>query len=76
MHLFAKLLELNKLKDILTTIDTPFSRANGLGAVSKPDLERQVEAVSAAYGIKNKPDADLIFNSAFLPPRSERQPNK
>ena len=69
-------LELEKLKDILTTIDTPFSRANGLGAISKLDLENQVDAVSAAYGIKNKPNADLIFNSSFLPPRAERQPNR
>jgi hypothetical protein len=51
---------------------TPRTRANGLGAISKLDLENQVEEVAAAFGLKSNPNAALIFDSSVLPPRSER----
>jgi NitT/TauT family transport system substrate-binding protein len=66
--------ELAKLKITLRSIDTPFARSSGLGAISKVDLENQVDDVTAAFGLKAKPNADLIFNSDFLPPRQERVP--
>lgn len=66
--------ELAKLKITLRSIDTPFARSSGLGAISKLELENQVDEVTAAFGLKAKPNADLIFNSDFLPPRQERIP--
>ena len=67
-------MELRKLKILLQVIDTDFAQRNGLGAIVKTDLEKQVENVTAAYGLKTKPDANGIFNSSFLPPKSERIP--
>ena len=64
--------ELEKLKITLRSIDTPFARSNGLGAINKLDLENQVDDVAAAFQLKTKPNADLLFNSSFLPPQSER----
>lgn len=67
-------LELEKLKITILSIDTPFARSNGLGAINKLDLENQVEDVVNAFALKVRPNADLIFNSSFLPSRSERTP--
>lgn len=67
-------MELRKLKILLQVINTDFAQRNGLGAIIKSDLENQVENVTAAYGVKTKPDADRIFNPSFLPPKSERVP--
>lgn len=75
-QLIDEKLELEKLKITLRAIDTGFARSNGLGAISKPALETQVDEVSAVFNLKTKPNADLIFNSSFLPPRSERLPGK
>jgi len=55
-------------------IDTPFAHRNGLGAINQADLEKQVEDVTAAFGLKTKPSAGQIFNSSFLPPKPERIP--
>jgi ABC-type nitrate/sulfonate/bicarbonate transport system substrate-binding protein len=66
--------ELTKLKLTLRSIDTPGARSGGLGAINKVALENQVDEVTAAFGLKTKPNADLIFNSDFLPPRQERLP--
>jgi NitT/TauT family transport system substrate-binding protein len=66
--------ELAKLQLTLRAINTPGARAAGLGALSKLALENQVDEVTAAFGLKTKPNADLIFNSDFLPPRQERLP--
>ena len=64
--------ELEKLKITLRSIDTDYSRANGLGGLNKLVLDNQVEDVAAAFNLKTKPSADFIFNSSFLPPKSER----
>jgi NitT/TauT family transport system substrate-binding protein len=66
--------ELAKLRLTLRAIDTDTARAGGLGAINKVALETQVDDVTAAFGLKVKPNPDLIFNSDFLPPRGERIP--
>lgn len=68
--------ELEKLKITLRAIDTEFARANGLGAISRPALEKQVDDVAWAFNLKSKPNADLLFNPNFLPPKSERVPRR
>jgi NitT/TauT family transport system substrate-binding protein len=69
-------LELEKLKITLRAIDTEFAHSNGLGAISKPALEKQVEDVAWAFKLKSKPNADLLFNPNFLPPKSDRVPRR
>ena len=66
--------ELDKLKITLRAIDTDSSRSNGLGSLNKLVLDNQVDDVAAAFNLKTKPSADFIFNSSFLPPKSERIP--
>ncbi len=66
--------ELQKLLLTLHAIDTATARSNGLRAINKVALETQVDDVTAAFGLKAKPNPDLIFNSDFLPPRAERIP--
>ena len=68
--------ELEKLKLILEFVDTANTRSDGLGSIRKLRLENQVDDIYSAYGLKSKPSADLIFNSSFLPARSERQYKK
>ena len=65
---------LAKMKILLRVINTEFAHANGLGAIDKLDLENQVKEVAAAFALKTRPKADQIFNSSFLPPKSERIP--
>lgn len=66
--------ELEKLRITLVSINTDFARTHGLGAVDKTELEKQVDDVATAFQLKEKPNAESIFNSNFLPPRGERSP--
>ena len=66
--------EVSKPNVQLRVINTDFAHANGLGAINKQDLENQADQVAAAFALKTKPNADQIFNSSFLPPKSERIP--
>jgi NitT/TauT family transport system substrate-binding protein len=52
---------------------TEEAKANGLGAVNKLRLERNIDQVVAAFGIKSPVVAEGLFDSSYLPPRSERQ---
>jgi NitT/TauT family transport system substrate-binding protein len=67
-------LETQNLESMIPFIVTDYTRANGVGQISKLKLEQQVDDVAAAFALKTKPSADLIFNSSFLPPRAERLP--
>ena len=50
----------------------PETRASGLGAINKLDLDNQLDEVVTALELKVRPNPDFIFNSNFLPQRSER----
>ncbi|MBI2317180.1 MAG: ABC transporter substrate-binding protein [Betaproteobacteria bacterium] len=65
---------LAKMKILLRVINTDFAHANGLGAIVKQDLEKQVAEVAVAFALKTRPNADQIFNASFLPPKPERVP--
>lgn len=67
-------IELEKLKITLRAIDTDYARSSGLGGLDKLILDNQVDDVAAAFSLKSKPISDLIFNSSFLPPQSQRMP--
>jgi NitT/TauT family transport system substrate-binding protein len=67
-------LELRRLKGLLDNfVVSSTTRAEGLGAINKLRLDNQVDDVARAFGLKNAPSPDQIFNSNFLPPRPERQ---
>lgn len=66
-------LELQRLKLFLEFVATPNAKADGIGSINKVKLENQVDDVVSAFGLKNKPSADLLFNSNFLPPRGDRR---
>jgi NitT/TauT family transport system substrate-binding protein len=67
-------MELRRLKGLLDNfVVTAATRADGLGAISKLRLDTQVDDVARAFALKTPPSPDLIFNSSFLPPKSERQ---
>jgi hypothetical protein len=58
------------LKDNMVT---PWVKANGVGGVDMARLAKSIEQIADTYEFKNKPKADDIFNSTFLPPASERK---
>lgn len=64
--------ELEKLKLILEFMDTPNTRADGLGAIRKLKLDNQVDDIVTAFGLKTRVSPDGIFNSSFLPARGAR----
>ena len=67
-------LETRRLKMAIDdSIGTPGFRADGIGAINKVRFEDTVAQVVSAFGIKQAPNADNMFNSSFLPPKSERQ---
>jgi ABC-type nitrate/sulfonate/bicarbonate transport system substrate-binding protein len=67
-------LETQRFVLLIPAMLTERTRSSGLGSVSKLALENQVEYVTEAFKLKAKPNADLIFNSTFLPSRGERMP--
>lgn len=64
--------EVEKLGLIMEFMDTPNTRADGLGSIRKLKLDNQVDDIVMAFGLKTKVSPDGIFNSSFLPPRGER----
>jgi NitT/TauT family transport system substrate-binding protein len=69
-------LELQRFTMMIPAMLTARSYSNGLGSINKLVLDNQVDDVSATFALKSKPISDLIFNSAFMPPQSERMPIK
>lgn len=68
--------EATEIRRLRATLDsyvlTPNAKANGIGAFDKLRLEQQVDDVVTAFGLKVRPDTEMLFDSSFLPPRAER----
>jgi NitT/TauT family transport system substrate-binding protein len=64
--------ELMKLRLMLDLIDTPNTRADGLGAIRKPTLEKMTGNMLEIFKLKARPDTDDLFDASFLPPKAER----
>ncbi|WP_321276897.1 ABC transporter substrate-binding protein [Thiomicrorhabdus indica] len=47
-------------------------KKNGFGDVDYSRLEESIEQISMTYTYKNKPSAEAVFTSEFLPAKSER----
>lgn len=67
-------IEIQRFTMLFPAMLTSRTRSNGLGAVDKLVLDNQVEDIATAFKLKTRPSSDLVFNSSFLPPRSERMP--
>lgn len=66
--------ELRRLRGMYENfVATPGVRSSALGEINKLRLENVVEDVSQALNLKVAPNTDQIFNSDFLPDRSERK---
>jgi len=73
-QLINEALEIRRMKMCIEdSIATPDFRSNGIGAINKLRFEDTVTQVVSAFGLKTTPNVDNLFNSSFLPSRSERQ---
>jgi NitT/TauT family transport system substrate-binding protein len=65
--------ELERLKmAIAQNIVTKEVEANGLGAVDAARLAKSIDQLGDAFAYKNKPKADDVFDSQFLPAKDQR----
>jgi ABC-type nitrate/sulfonate/bicarbonate transport system substrate-binding protein len=69
-------IEVQRFAMMIPAMLTARSYSNGIGSISKLVLDTQVDDVASTFGTKVKPNPDVIFNSSFLPPKSERMPLK
>ena len=51
---------------------TPNVKKDGYGDVDMARLQRSIEQAALAYGLKNVPKAEDMFDRSYLPPKSER----
>ena len=54
-------------------IITPATKANGIGAVDRARLERQIDTIVEAFSLPAKPSVDSIYDGQYLPPAAERK---
>lgn len=54
-------------------VRTPDFRTHGLGGIDTRRFADTVAQVAEAFQLKSPPQAEALFNAAFLPPRSDRQ---
>ncbi len=68
-----KAVELERLKLALDrNFVTDATRQNGFGDVDMSRLARSIDQIGLTFKYTNKPSADAIFTSAFLPPKADR----
>jgi NitT/TauT family transport system substrate-binding protein len=48
-------------------------KANGFGGVDMARLAKSIDQIGLTYEFKNRPAAEDIFTSEYLPPASERK---
>jgi len=66
-------LERRRLKlAIQGSISTDDAKAEGFGEIREPRLALMASQVNDAFGLKERLDPGRIFNSTFLPPKTER----
>ena len=51
---------------------TPYVKKHGYGDVDMARLQRSIVQAAQAYGLKNIPKAEDMFDRSYLPPKSER----
>jgi NitT/TauT family transport system substrate-binding protein len=67
-------IELDRLKmSLRDNFVTPWVKANGFGDVDMNRLAKSIDQIALTYDFKNRPKAQDIFTSQYLPPASERK---
>jgi NitT/TauT family transport system substrate-binding protein len=66
--------ELARLKmSLRDNFVTPWVKENGIGGVDMARLAKSIDQIALTYDFKNRPKAEDIFTSEFLPPAAERK---
>jgi NitT/TauT family transport system substrate-binding protein len=66
--------ELERLKMALRdNMVTPWVKANGVGGVDMDRLAKSIDQIGDTFEFKNRPKAEDIFTSQFLPPADQRK---
>src|SRR5262249_45012495 len=67
-------IELERLKmSLRDNFVTPWVKANGFGGVDIARLAKSIDQIALTYEFKNRPTAQDIFTSQYLPPAAERK---
>jgi NitT/TauT family transport system substrate-binding protein len=67
-------IELDRLKmSLRDNFVTPWVKANGFGGVDMARLAKSIDQIGLTYEFKNRPTAEDIFTSQYLPPAAERR---
>jgi len=67
-------IELDRLKmSLRDNFVTPWVTANGFGGVDMTRLAKSIDQIALTYDFKNRPKAEDIFTSQYLPPAAERK---
>jgi len=67
-------IELERLKmSLRDNFVTPWVKANGFGGVDMERLKKSIDQIALTYDFKNRPTAEDIFDSQYLPPAAERK---
>ncbi len=69
-------LEVERLQWVIDNqIMTPEARANGIGYVEAPRLERAIDIVAQGFGLPRRPATEEIYTGRFLPAAELRRVN-
>jgi NitT/TauT family transport system substrate-binding protein len=67
-------IELARLKmSLRDNFVTPWVKTNGFGGVDMGRLTKSIDQIALTYDFKNRPKAEDIFNSQYLPPAADRK---
>jgi NitT/TauT family transport system substrate-binding protein len=67
-------IELDRLKmSLRDNFVTPWVKSNGFGDVDMARLAKSIDQIALTYDFKNRPKAQDIFTSQYLPPAAERK---
>jgi NitT/TauT family transport system substrate-binding protein len=67
-------IELDRLKmSLRDNFVTPWVKENGIGGVDMARLAKSIDQIALTYDFKNRPKAEDIFTSEYLPPAGERK---
>jgi NitT/TauT family transport system substrate-binding protein len=67
-------IELDRLKmSLRDNFVTPWVEANGFGGVDMARLAKSIDQIALTYDFKNRPTAEDIFTSQYLPPVADRK---
>ena len=67
-------IELERLKmSIRDNFVTPWVKTNGFGGVDMTRLAKSIDQIALTYEFKNRPKAEDVFTSQYLPPAADRK---